>query len=325
MFVMGKRINFTRDQENEIINFYLKPESIEEVSRVFKLSASTIKRILRENTIPRHSADIRKSIIITKTKNNNINKYGVEWYTQTLDFVNKTKETCLNKYGVDNVSQLQEVKDKKLEKSIERYGCKNPSQSRVVRDKVKQTCLNQYGVDCNLKLEKVKSDIKSTNMKKYGVEYFTQSKMFKMKMLENKSKSMHKQYVTKKRNNSFNKSKPEEDFFSYLLSKFSCDDVYRQYKDSRYPFACDFYIKSKDLFIELNLHWSHGNHPFDQNNKEDVKLLECWKDKHTKYYDNAVYVWSYLDLKKQMCARKNKLNYVSCYTLDDAISYINTI
>ena len=32
-------------------------------------------------------------------------------------------------------------------------------------------------------------------------------------------------------------------------------------KYDRYPFACDFYISSLDLFIECNYHWTHGGKP----------------------------------------------------------------
>ena len=51
------------------------------------------------------------------------------------------------------------------------------------------------------------------------------------------------------------------------------------YKDERYPFNCDFYIGDLDIFIELNLHWTHGKEPFDVKNKENLKIVEQWKEK----------------------------------------------
>ena len=64
-----------------------------------------------------------------------------------------------------------------------------------------------------------------------------------------------KRFDTMKKNNSFNKSKEEEKYYSYLLHLYSPEDIVRQYYDKdRYPFHCDFYIKSEDLFIELNKH-----------------------------------------------------------------------
>lgn len=128
-----------------------------------------------------------------------------------------------------------------------------------------------------------------------------------------------KQYITKKRNHSFSSSKPEEAFKIYLFEKYGKSDVYCQYRDERYPFACDFYIKSKDLFIELNLTWTHGGHPYDKNSPEDQLLLARWQEKakDSAYYKNAVYVWTELDVKKHLTAKQNKLNYLCIYHMED--------
>ena len=59
---------------------------------------------------------------------------------------------------------------------------------------------------------------------------------------------------TKKLNHSFNSSKIETIYKNKLIEKFGIEDVIYQYMDERYPFNCDFYIKSLDLFIEINSH-----------------------------------------------------------------------
>ena len=53
-------------------------------------------------------------------------------------------------------------------------------------------------------------------------------------------------------NKTFNSSKQEDLFFKYLVDKYGENNVLRQYKEKRYPFNCDFYIKTTDTFIELN-------------------------------------------------------------------------
>lgn len=88
-------------------------------------------------------------------------------------------------------------------------------------------------------------------------------------------------YKTKKKNHTFNTSKPEEESYNLLLHKYDKNDIIRQYKDERYPFSCDFYIKSLDLFIECNYHFTHGSHPFNADNIEDVKLLENIRSKQS--------------------------------------------
>lgn len=119
-----------------------------------------------------------------------------------------------------------------------------------------------------------------------------------------------KQYLTKKKNNSFNKSKPEEEFYTYLLKENTNKTIFRQYKDERYPFYCDFYIKEDDLFIECNFHWTHGGHPFDKNNPLDIAQLNEWKQKAetSKFYQAAIETWTIRDVKKKEIAAKNKLN-----------------
>ena len=105
---------------------------------------------------------------------------------------------------------------------------------------------------------------------------------------------------TKKENNSFNISKPEDDYYNDLVNVYGEHDVIRQYSDDRYPFACDFYIKSLDLFIELNKCWTHYNEPFDSNNIKHQEVLKVWEEKakDSDYYKNAIYTWTILDVKK---------------------------
>ena len=44
-------------------------------------------------------------------------------------------------------------------------------------------------------------------------------------------------------------------------------------KYDRYPFACDFYISSLDLFIECNYHWTHGGKPYE-GTEDDKQIVE---------------------------------------------------
>lgn len=125
-----------------------------------------------------------------------------------------------------------------------------------------------------------------------------------------------KQYETKKHNNTFNTSVPEEEHYLKLQECYKGKTILRQYKDKeRYPFYCDFYIVEDDLFIEVNAHWSHGGHPFNPNDPLDIETLNHWKEKAktSKFYANAIETWTIRDVKKQECAKKNKLNYITLY------------
>lgn len=122
--------------------------------------------------------------------------------------------------------------------------------------------------------------------------------------------------ATMKENNSYLTSKPEEKLYEELKEKYGKENVKRNYnQDPRYPFYCDFYIISEDLFIELNKHPSHGPHPFNPNNKEDQKLLKEWEEKAktSEYYKTAIDVWTRRDVNKINTAKENNLNYITIY------------
>ena len=107
-----------------------------------------------------------------------------------------------------------------------------------------------------------------------------------------------------------------------LLKRFKKKDVIRQYKEVRYPFMCDFYIKSMDLFIELNLFWTHGEHPFNKRSKRDLEKLKIWKKKK---YNKGIDTWTKKDILKIKTAKKNKLNYYLIYNKNDIEIFKNKI
>lgn len=137
-----------------------------------------------------------------------------------------------------------------------------------------------------------------------------------MKILKDKLKiKLTKEYITKKKNNSFNKSKIEEDLYEQLLIENKNKTIYRQYKDNRYPYYCDFYILEDDLFIELNNHWTHGGRPYNPDDLDCQKQLKEWEEKAktSKFFENAIQTWTVRDVEKQKCARENNLNYKVIY------------
>lgn len=127
-----------------------------------------------------------------------------------------------------------------------------------------------------------------------------------------------KAFETKRRNGTMTTSNPETVYYKKLCEEYGVQNVFRHYKkDKRYPYYCDFYIKSIDTFIELNLHWTHGGRPFDPNDEECQKKLAFWKEKAktSQYYEKAIYTWTQSDVKKIETATKNNLNYICLYKL----------
>lgn len=129
-----------------------------------------------------------------------------------------------------------------------------------------------------------------------------------------------KEYSTKKLRNSFNVSKDEESYYKYLLTKYDSDDIIRQYSDERYSFNCDFYIKSEDLFIELNYHWTHGSHMFDDNSEHNLEILHAIREKQRldkngkkNMYFYYEYIWTIRDVLKYKTLLENNLNFMIIY------------
>lgn len=90
----------------------------------------------------------------------------------------------------------------------------------------------------------------------------------------------------------------------------------KEYKCKEYPFKCDFYFPDKNLYLEIQGFWSHGGHPFDPNNEDDIEKANCWKEKGSKLYLNNYNVWTIRDPLKREIAKKNNLNLIEVFTTD---------
>lgn len=170
--------------------------------------------------------------------------------------------------------------------------------------------------------QKMLANREKTIVEKYGsLEAFYKYKGSRNRAAwdNNHEELLSKIHRTHQKNNSFNSSDPEDKYFLYLKEKYGEKNIIPQYRDERYPFACDFYIPSEDLFIELNLHWTHGGHPFNSNNQEDQLLLLHWRNKAkiSDFYKNAIKTWTERDVEKLQTAKKNNLNYRVYYTEDE--------
>lgn len=257
--------------------------------------------------------------------------------SDSLKQLEKTRreQTCIQRFGVQNVFIYK--KDQIKNTMICRYGGYT-MQSEELKEKVKQTNLEKYGCENVFAAESIKNKIKSNNIIKYGVEYFAQTsigrenlsimakqtlqkrkntclKKYGVEYILNNQEIANKRLYTLKRNHTFNTSKIEQQFKEYLEQNYPNDFEY-QYKSELYPYNCDFYIKSLDLYIEIQGNWTHGGHPFNENNQDDINRLNEMKQKNSKYYQNAIETWTIRDINKRNIAKQNNLNYLEIFTKD---------
>ena len=215
---------------------------------------------------------------------------------------------CSHKCGVIDPHHQLSIKKTKLDK----YGDENWNNTQ----KCTETCKKKYGGN-GIRGNREKA--KQTMIRRYGVEYYTMSN--ELNSMRNSKEIQNKIQEAKREHHTFNTSEPECKLYSYLCDVYGVDDVVRQYKEERYPFNCDFYIKSKDLFIELNLFPTHYTEPFDKHKIEHLNYLEHCKQSPSNWIEEQTpSIWAGTDVAKNECAMKNNLNYVRIYNLEEFIN-----
>lgn len=247
-------------------------------------------------------------------------RYGVDVYLKSDDFHSKRKEGMIRKYGVLIPLQNNKIKEKAIDTCKSKYGVRNVLQLKENQQKRKETLISRYGVEYTLQNKELRERATNGVIDKYGVDTYFKSQEYKEKI----PIYLEKIYETKRKNHTFNTSKPEEELYLYIKEKFP--DVKRQYRDKeRYPWHCDFYIPCLDYFIELQGHWSHDNHPYDSHNIEDQNKVKEWKSKHTRFYDLAIRTWTIRDVEKRECAKKHNLNFKEVWTLEEGKKFIDEL
>ena len=256
-----------------------------------------------------------------KNQQTKLEKYGDPFYMDR----EKSKQTCIEKYGVENPMQNKQIKIKSVSRRIEIYGKDNVSNQK----QRKQTCIEKYGDPNYNNHEKAKE----TCLKKYGKYYGGNTKKAKETCLkkygvDNYSKTnefLQKSYNTKKENGTFNSSSIEKLFEKWLIDNKI--NYISQYQSDEYPFNCDFYFPDKNLYLEIQGFWGHGDHPYDPENVDDVKIADSWKEKGTKFYLNNYDVWTRRDPLKRQWAKDHNLNWKEIFTckLDELLGEIKDL
>lgn len=270
-----------------------------------------------------------------KIKQTMIKRYGVENSMYSKELKQKQLQSSINHFGKDNINnrkkaietyknhteeQTKDIQQRTIATNIERYGVANPTQLKEIYEKIENTKLQKYGNKNFNNRDKAKQ----TCLEKYGVSSWTKTDMFKQQMTNCNEQRIQKQYKTKKDNNSFIFSKTELKVYELLKTKFSI--VERQYKSEKYPFKCDFYIPSEDLYIEYNGIWTHGKHPFNSADNDDLKQLEKLKLKAqtSDYYKSAINTWTITDPLKRQTAKNNNLNFIELWNITDVKKFIKS-
>ena len=248
----------------------------------------------------------------------------VRFYKFSEGFAKYCSKACLNK----SEEHIQKVKDT----TTKLYGGV-ANGSPIIHKKSEETCFKHYGCKCILGSKQYRLLWEQTNLEKYGEAkpYTYGSETFKQLMIkkygvENVFQSDYFKNIIKNKIENYKGchiSKIEKEFINYLKQNYPNDFIY-QYKSELYPFRCDFYIKSLDLYIEIQGTWQHGIHPFNENDMNDLYILNQLKNRESNAlnilklesteYSNAINCWVNGDTKKRNIAKKNNLNYLEIFS-----------
>lgn len=272
---------------------------------------------------------------------------GTETMRSKMDYeacAAKRKATCRQRYGVDNPMQTEAARASQRAGLLEKYGVENISQSEAVIERRRQTNLARYGATSYAGSQEGKARIEATMLERYGAKNFMQSEAAQdviPSMVEKARKTQRERFgvdhyaqseeyranqaaykqaelEAKRQNHTFNSSVCEDRLYERLIAVFGAGQVVRQYQDERYPYACDFYVKDRDLFIELNASWTHGGRWWQQDSSWCRRQKAVWQDKATlhAFYKQALDTWLVRDTAKRAAAESGRLNYLVFWDAD---------
>ena len=175
---------------------------------------------------------------LTRYKETNIEKYGVEYYTQTKEYMDKVKKTNLEKYGAEHVVQSGLVKEKIKKTNLEKYGVENIGKSEHVKEKIKKTKKIKYGNESYNNPNKIKKTLLNkynnvdhlksflekqynTNNDKYGVSIANRNEGIKKTNVEKTLKAIKEKYGV---DNPFQSEVIKEKIKKTNLEKYGVDN-----------------------------------------------------------------------------------------------------
>lgn len=302
---MKKIITFTKEELNKL--YIIENLTVDEIAKKLLISIASVNRFLKKFDIKKPESLRAQKISKTKQAMSDAEK---------KEYANKISKARIGKgLGIEPWNKGKHIDNHWFGKHHSEASCKKISETKMAKTPEEKTTITKkrlasriYGAPWN----KGKCLPANTKIK------IRQTLMNKTQ--QEKNIMLQQRISTMKQNKSFNSSKPEETYYNYLLTKYKKNDIIRQYAtDKRYPFACDFYIKSLDLFIELNISWTHGGHQYCADNQADKLKLATWHEKAltSNFYKNAIETWTIRDPKKQEIAKANKINYIVYYTEEE--------
>lgn len=188
----------------------------------------------------------------------------------------KSEKTSLEKYGVLNSSQSEIVEQKRRKTCSERFGkgITSPMQIKEFKELRKINTQNKYGVDNVAKLPQTIQKMHETNLLKYGAKSpLKNQEVYKRVDWDTAVRNNH---LSKKRNNSFRKSYPEDQVYEICCDFFGKENVERQVMMNK-KWPIDLHIKTLNVYVQYDSYW-HGYEDKKLRNLDEVKEFKTKQD-----------------------------------------------
>lgn len=181
----------------------------------------------------------------------------------------KRKATCMKRYGVEFASQISDSTQKMLSTRIKKYGSVAPIHyNETISAKWHKTSIEKYGTYWLGQSDNVKDKRANTCQERYGVNNpLSTGSPFRPSHDDLSCAGQAGYRTTARQEGSWLISKPERDLVNLLKVHFGSGDIEQQ-KEIRLSgkkYIVDVYIKSRNIFVQLDGEFWHGlDKPYDQ-------------------------------------------------------------
>lgn len=257
----------------------------------------------------KYSSQVRKSKsvqekqdILNKRKSTNLEKYGVEYASQSKEIQQKVVQTNLAKYGVERPLQSKEIYSKMEGKLVDKYGvintfqlpesefARNSADFQKATHKRETTMLERYGVENIMQSDIGKDRFKASMQLNHNVEYPQQCSEIREKtkntFIENYGVEyplQHSTIMDKYKNTlqaNYGVTQPMHSKVVKDKHRQSCIDHY----GVEYPMQSEL-VKHKSRIVCIEKYGS--NHYISSNNSIQSKVIDPSKfDAYTEFKKN---------------------------------------
>lgn len=315
-----KRLAINPNLKQEVIDYYLKTNSIQKTRITFKTSflqivnllteagvykKSTIKTIydkIKEN--PQLKEEIISYYLLPSSMNDTVKKFNLgsrqvlkrflikfnvplhtEEIKKQLCIIN-AETTIYKKYGVSNPWCSPAIREKCCNSLEKTTGFRNPGKVVEFREKARQTNLEKYGIENPFQAEIFKEKSKKTCQERYGTNYYTQC---------NESKQRHNEYWQNLSQEA--KNNIQEKVEATMIERYGV---------RRYAQTIEFHVQSQHKYIykdelfdslpELAL-WIYAKDHYIEIVREPCKISYEFEGTTHYYFPDFLYDGKLLEIK----------------------------